>query len=67
MTDQDIRAWLSLCRSARKLPARQWETWCFMVGTGGTLPDRTRLGQAALAVFGRFWSYTPGKEAHDAA
>ena len=53
----DIRRWFSLCKAARKLPARQWETWAFMVGTVGTLQERTRLGQAALSTFGRHWTY----------
>src|SRR5262245_27426911 len=60
MTIDAIRVWLSLVKAARKLPKNQWETWCFMVGTGGTPEERTRIGQAALSTFGRIWSYTPG-------
>lgn len=65
--DTAIRAWLSLVTAARKLPARQWETWCMMVGTSGTLAERTEIGRCALIRFGRHWSFTPGKEAADAS
>ena len=65
MDTQTIRAWLSLIKAARKLPAKQWTLWCFMVGVGGTLEERIQIGQAALATFNRFWSYTPGQEARD--
>jgi hypothetical protein len=67
MTDLDIRAWLSLCRAAQRLPKSKREQWHFMVGVGGTLAERTRLGAAALASLGRVWSFTPGKEADDAS
>lgn len=60
MTIEEIRRWLSLVKAARKLPARQWETWTFMVGTCGTLDERTRLGAAALSTFGRMWEYHEG-------
>jgi hypothetical protein len=60
MDDTEIRAWLSLCRAAQKLPKVKLETWRFMVGVGGTLAERIQLGQAALAALGRAWSFTPG-------
>lgn len=62
-----IRAWLSLCRAALRLPKTKLDTWRFMVGTGGTVEERTRLGAAALASLGRVWSFTPGKEVADAS
>jgi hypothetical protein len=53
-----IRKWISLVTAARKLPASKWATWAFIVGTGGTLEERTLIGQAALSTFGRNWTYS---------
>lgn len=53
-----IRAWLALCKRAGKMRPDAFQTWAFMVGTQGTLEERTALGKAALRTFGIAWDYT---------
>lgn len=50
VTDSLTHAWLKLCLNAEiVLPADRLEMWKFMVGAGGPLNERVRVGRIALA------------------
>lgn len=51
----DIYVWLKLVQRATNMRSASFETWKFMVGTGGTLTERIELGKRALAALGVKW------------